>query len=103
MMMKDKVAIITGGSSGLGAALARRFLKHGSQVALVARDLKKLNQIKAGLAQYVTPGQMLDVFSCDVSDPILCENVIWEISQRVPRRRFKQWQACDHLRASGFW
>ena len=35
---KDKVAVITGGSAGLGLELASQFLRQGSSVVLAARD-----------------------------------------------------------------
>ena len=38
--MKDRVAIITGGSKGIGFAMARRFAESGAKVAIVARGAK---------------------------------------------------------------
>jgi hypothetical protein len=35
---KDKVVVITGGSRGLGLALAREFARHEAKLALLARD-----------------------------------------------------------------
>lgn len=82
-MYKDNVVIITGGSSGLGKELAQRFLAHHAHVALVARDSKKLAQVKADLAPHLKPGQNLEVFSCDVSDVAACERTVQEIADQV--------------------
>ena len=42
--LKDKVAIITGGSGGIGRAVAERFVKEGAQVLLVDLDEKELQE-----------------------------------------------------------
>ncbi len=43
--MKDKVAIITGASSGIGLECAKYFSKKGMKLALAARSLDKLNKL----------------------------------------------------------
>ena len=48
-MLTDKVALITGGSSGIGAETARIFAKHGAKVAIFARGQEKLDQVAAEL------------------------------------------------------
>ena len=35
--MKDRVAVVTGGSKGIGIAVARRFAGAGAKVAILAR------------------------------------------------------------------
>jgi short-subunit dehydrogenase len=42
--MKDKVVIITGGSSGIGKALAFEFGKHGSKILITGRNQQNLNK-----------------------------------------------------------
>lgn len=43
--MKDKVVLITGASSGIGAACARKFAKEGWNIILNARDKSKLKDL----------------------------------------------------------
>lgn len=46
----SKRVIITGGSSGIGLGMARRFLEEGARVVLNGRDAKKLERVAAELA-----------------------------------------------------
>lgn len=41
-MLKDKYAVITGGSDGIGLAIAKEFASQGAKLCLVARDEDKL-------------------------------------------------------------
>jgi meso-butanediol dehydrogenase/(S,S)-butanediol dehydrogenase/diacetyl reductase len=47
--LKDKRVLITGGASGIGAATAAGFLEEGSQVLVLDRDPKALEQIRRQL------------------------------------------------------
>ncbi|XP_047538181.1 3-oxoacyl-[acyl-carrier-protein] reductase FabG-like [Vanessa atalanta] len=47
MMFKDKVVIVTGASSGIGAAAAIAFSAAGAQVVMVGRDNTKLTAVAA--------------------------------------------------------
>ena len=49
--MKDKVVIITGGSSGIGKALARQFGEKGSKIVITGRRIEELNQTVEELKQ----------------------------------------------------
>jgi len=58
--MSDRVVMITGASSGIGAAAARLFAEHGAAVVLTARRREQLASVvreieaKGGRAAYVT-------------------------------------------------
>ena len=62
----DKAALVTGGSSGLGLAIARALAARGARVAIAARDEAKLAAAAASL-----PGDRLAVttFAADLSIP----------------------------------
>ena len=48
-LLKDKVAIITGGSRGIGAAIAKRFAQEGCNLLLVARTKSELESQSGSL------------------------------------------------------
>ncbi len=63
MILEDRVAIITGASSGIGAATARAFGRQGMRIALFARRVDRLEQIAAdvrasGGQAIVVPGDV---------------------------------------------
>jgi NAD(P)-dependent dehydrogenase (short-subunit alcohol dehydrogenase family) len=60
--LEKKVALISGGGSGIGLGIARQFLALGAKVALTGRDLKKLESAQEEL------GKNSFVFRNDVTD-----------------------------------
>ena len=62
--LKGEVALITGGSRGLGLALAREFAREGCRIAICARDLQELDRAVADLE---SRGAEAYGFPCDVS------------------------------------
>jgi len=75
-----KNIIITGASSGIGAALARSATKVGANVALAARSIDKLYDIKAELEQY---GTNVIAVQCDVTNELDCKNLIQQTIEKL--------------------
>ena len=63
----DKVAVVTGGTSGIGLATARLFMAEGAAVAICGRDEARLAAAKSSLLGNGVSGQLLAV-QCDVLD-----------------------------------
>ena len=50
-MLKDKVAIITGASYGMGQSMAELFAEEGAAVVLTARHQEKLDAVVNGIRE----------------------------------------------------
>ena len=74
------MALITGGSRGLGFLLAERLLDEGCLVALCARDRADLVRARARLAR---SGREVLIRRCDVSDRRAVEAMIEEVEERL--------------------
>ncbi len=76
----DKVVVITGAGSGIGAASAQRFAAEGASVVLVGRTEEKLQKVKEALPA----GEHL-VVPCDVSDAEQVRQLSEKVSQHYGR------------------
>ena len=70
--MTNKVIWITGGSSGIGKALAYKFANEGWQVAISARRENLLNEISES-------NEKIKSFPLDVTDKVKCKEVFEQI------------------------
>ena len=61
MELTGNTILITGGSNGIGLALATRFAKRGNEVIICGRDEEKLSRVKDKVPQFHTK-------VCDVGD-----------------------------------
>jgi NADP-dependent 3-hydroxy acid dehydrogenase YdfG len=84
--LKDKVAIITGASSGIGEATAIQLAERGVRVALVARRKDRLDALAKSIAK--TDGKTL-VIKADVTDKKVCQTIIDNV--------IKEWGKIDIL------
>jgi len=72
-MLKDKVAIITGGSRGIGRAIAQKFAENGASLLLVALHEDRLLKAKQEICQMGVKVEILygDIAKADFSQTIL--------------------------------
>ena len=63
--VEGRTILITGGSSGIGAAAAKKIAEAGGEVVLVARTQEKLEEVAAEIRE---DGGTAHVYPCDLSD-----------------------------------
>ncbi|HMS78210.1 MAG TPA: SDR family oxidoreductase [Burkholderiaceae bacterium] len=73
--LKDKVAIVTGGTQGIGRATALRLAAEGARVVVCARGAGRLEAVAAEIR--AAGGEVLAV-SADVSVPADCDRIVGE-------------------------
>ncbi|MBK7586739.1 MAG: SDR family oxidoreductase [Myxococcales bacterium] len=81
-ILEGQVALITGGGSGIGAGIARRFAEHGASVALVGRKLEKLERTAAALTSL---GSEVLCLPLDVRDYAALEAAVQQLVTRFGR------------------
>ncbi len=72
--LKDKVAMITGGSIGIGLAVAQALAREGVQLVLCAREPERLTEVAAAIAE--ESGVQVVGIPADVSQPDAIEQVM---------------------------
>lgn len=77
-MLNNKLAFITGGGRGIGAAIAREFASAGADIVVAARTEKEVNEVAAEVA--ANHGVTARAVVCDVSNP---QDVAEKISSTV--------------------
>lgn len=114
MQLEGKVALITGGGTGIGRAVAERFVAEGAKVCITGRRREKLEEVAASL-----PSGSVSIFSGDVSEEenaqrmvdtalrfngrldILVNNAAIEINQEVVEMAPADWRKMLEVNLTG--
>jgi NAD(P)-dependent dehydrogenase (short-subunit alcohol dehydrogenase family) len=80
IQFRGRVAVVTGGSRGLGLLMARELVAEGARLAILARDPAELDLARRELT--AIGGQRVLALPCDVSDP---DEVQWAIDAAAER------------------
>lgn len=79
-LLINKIILITGASSGIGAATAKEFAKAGAEVLLVARNESKLQQVTT---EIIATGGKARFFVADISDFKAVEKLAESVKKEV--------------------
>lgn len=80
--LKDKIALITGASRGLGAAVAQRFAQEGAQLILIGRETAALEKVDDIVQQYGPPALLVPF---DLSDLLRFDDLAKSLAERFGR------------------
>lgn len=82
-LLKERCAIITGGTSGIGYAIAKAFVQAGASVIITGRNQERINQAIKNLQSYTTDslvlGYVLDNTKVNIFASFF-KNIIFEIN-----------------------
>ena len=84
MSMSGSVALISGGTSGIGAACVKDLLSQGATVAIIGRDKRKADQFLGEL----TDAHRVAVIAGDVASSQFCELAVQETVRKFGRLDF---------------
>jgi NAD(P)-dependent dehydrogenase (short-subunit alcohol dehydrogenase family) len=79
-LLRGKVALVTGGGSGINFAIAKRFAEHGAKLAIIGRSQEKLDAATKQLSSLNTRAIS---FSADVRDYAAVTHAIQQIREQL--------------------
>ena len=81
-MTDKRVAFVTGGSRGIGAAIVKRLAKDGFHVVAVARNADKLQQVCQAIQ---SEGGSAEPLTCDIADAKALAATIESVTEKLGR------------------
>lgn len=84
-ILADRSVLVTGGGSGLGLAMAKKFVAHGAKVTIAGRTLDRLQKAAREIAAGAREGGEVDFLPADVREPDEVENLVAHIVARFGR------------------
>lgn len=81
-LLKNKRILVTGGGSGLGAAMARRFLALGAELVICGRKLDRLEATATEMRAQT--GAKVTTIACDIRDGAVVDNMMNAIWREAP-------------------
>ncbi len=82
MELHKKYVMITGGSSGIGEALAKELAKYGAIPILIARRIEELKRVQKEIKEQYNIDSM--IFPCDITSKEE-RNILGEFIKKLPR------------------
>ena len=87
MVLQNKVALITGGSSGIGLAIAERFLKEGAKVMIAGRSKERCDNTII----------QLEAIASDAVDAVVADVSNWDAVQKMVEATVERFGKIDIL------
>jgi NAD(P)-dependent dehydrogenase (short-subunit alcohol dehydrogenase family) len=84
-LLAGRVALVTGGGSGIGLATARELAALGASIALCGRTVEKLDVARQGLEDAGVPADRLLAGRCDIRDPDEVAAFVGKVLERYGR------------------
>ncbi|MEM3143651.1 MAG: SDR family oxidoreductase [Candidatus Nitrosotenuis sp.] len=81
MMLKDRVALVTGASSDIGADISRRFIAEGATVVMLGRNILSLEKARSSFKNKDSAVSM----ACDITDNSQTLSVVEQVANKYGR------------------
>ena len=81
-LLKNKRILVTGGGSGLGAAMGRRFLALGAELVICGRNLDRLEAAAREMREQT--GGKVTTITCDIRDGVAVDSMMDQIWREAP-------------------